>query len=159
MNYNKFCDIYDCSYDNYYVSQAGGGNPNEILSFYRGVPYQRGFNFFTRFGKKYAVPLLKYLGKKAFSYGKNVAQDILAGEDPKDSLKKNLKRSANETIDDVKNVLNQTGKRRRKKRIIKRKRINRKPTKKKRRVKNKVKIKKKSRRVRRKRRKNIFDHV
>ena len=162
MNYNKFCDVYDCSYDDYYISQAGGGNPNEIMSFYRGVPYQRGFNFFTRFGKKYGLPLLKYLGKKAFNLGKNVAQDFISGEEPKSLLKNNLKRTANETIDDVKNLINQSGKRRRRKKTQKKK--NKTPQQRKNKPKRKKVVRRKVKKVRkkkpkRKRVKNIFDYV
>lgn len=165
---NKISDVYDTTYDDYYINQAYnqyGTGSNEIHTYFRGKPYQRGYNFFYNFSKKYALPFLKYFGKKAFNYGKNVVEDVIKGNDPKSALKRNLKTSVNETIDDAKKMLNkQTGSRRRRKtkRKSKKKPIRKskpkKSIKKKRSKKKKISKKRKSRK-RKRRVKNIFDHV
>jgi hypothetical protein len=73
------CKENNCDYDNYYILQAGGAyNQNEI-TYYSGQPFQRGYNIFTRFGKRYAVPFLKKLGKKALDLGSGVLRDIFGG--------------------------------------------------------------------------------
>ena len=110
---SDFCKYYDCNYDKYYKTQAGGGNDFDEISFYTGKPYQRG-HIFTKFGQKYAIPLLKYLGLKTWNYGKNVFRDIVSGKDPKTSFKRNLKGTIVDTLDDIKTHINQTGTNRRK---------------------------------------------
>lgn len=162
INQKNF-NLYDDKYDIYYLSQAsqqnqiGNGLENDQLSFYRGKPWQRGFgNIFTRFGKAYGIPLLKYVGKKLFNYGLDVANDIKAGQNIKDSLKKNIKRTAADTLDDVKSKIQQgqSRKKRNKRRKIVRKKQFRNS-----RSKNKVKKPIKSKRKKKKSRKvkNIFD--
>ena len=141
MNNYKFCQIHRCDYNKYYSIQAGGSfDPNEI-SFYTGKPYQRGYGIFSTFGTKYALPFFRYFGRKAMKFGKNVLTDVLNGEETKSVLKSNLKRSANETIDDIKDKLNQKGKRRK----LIRKRVNKKKIKKKSKHKKKQATKKKVR--------------
>lgn len=153
-NYN----FYDDRYDIYYLSQAsqqnqlGNGLDNEQLSFYRGKPFQRGFgNIFTRFGKAYGIPLLKYVGKKLFNYGLDVANDIKSGENLKESMKKNIKRTANEALEDIKSKI-QEGKSRKVR--YKRRRILKKNQSKKKRSPKKVK---KIKKVKRRKSKNIFE--
>ena len=55
-------------------------------------------------------------------FGKNFIQEILSGEDIKVSAKNNLKRTINESLDDLKDKVQQTGNRRNisKRKIIKR---------------------------------------
>ena len=57
---------------------------------------------------------MKYLAKKGWDFGKNFLNDLSSGEEPKSSMKKNLKRVASETLDDISSSLIQRGKRRRK---------------------------------------------
>lgn len=157
---------YSNCYEKYYLNQIGGGNDQDHLTFYTGRPFQRGFNIFTRIGKKYGLPLLKYFGKKAFDYGKNVIEDINSGENIKSSIKKNLKRSAHDTLEDVDKMINQSGKRRRIKRRNIRKKYRKPPKSTKRRkligrsrkLKSNRKKKNKTRKYKRKS-KNIFDFV
>lgn len=132
--------IYD--YENYYLNQIGGKILDEQISYYSGKPFQRGYNF-KSIGKKYFFPLLKYLAKKGWNLGKSFIEDISTGEDPKESMKKNLKRVASETLEDISSRLVQKGKRR--KRISKKNRKS-----------NSKKVKKifKTRKNKRKRRKN-----
>lgn len=91
------------NWNNYYMEQAGGaGNSYDL---FRGSYFQRGYGLggtFRRFFswiipimKKHALPVLKSgahaLGTEAVNTIKNIADDVLAG--------KNLKESAEQQID------------------------------------------------------------
>ena len=159
MNNNKyFCSDKNCDYDKYYLVQAGGSLDLNEISFYTGKPFQRGYGVFSNFGKKYALPFLRYFGKKAFNYGKNVLSDVLKGEEPKSVLRSNLKRSANEAIDDMKTLINQKGKRRKIKKRNKKRKFKKKGRKKikhhSKKIKKRVKVKNKKKKLSSK---NIFD--
>ena len=157
MNKN-FCEKFDCDYDRYYMIQAGGGNDLKEISYYTGKPFQRGYNIFSRFTRSYALPFLKYFGKKSVKLGKNLLQDVLAGEEPKEAFKTNLKRTANETINDVKKIINQKGSRRKRKKKLKIKKIRNKRKLKKSKKRNLNHSKKRSRKRKSKKRyKNIFN--
>ena len=123
MNNNfDFCTNFDCDYDKYYLIQAGGSQDLKEISYYTGRPFQRGYNPFTKFARNYGIPILKYLKNKTMKFGKNFIQEILSGEDIKVSAKNNLKRTINESLDDLKDKVQQTGNRRNisKRKIIKR---------------------------------------
>lgn len=84
--------MYDlhCDYCALFSHQKGSGLP-----IYQGLPHQRGYGVFTNLFKRFGVPLLKYLGKKAFIAGKNIGEDIIVNNaDPKHALKTHLKQSA-----------------------------------------------------------------
>ena len=123
MNNNfDFCAKFDCDYDKYYLIQAGGSQDLKEISYYTGRPYQRGYNPFTKFARNYGIPVLNYLKNKTMKFGKNFIQEILSGEDIKVAAKNNLKRSINESLDDLKDKVQQTGNRRKitKRKITKR---------------------------------------
>ena len=48
------CSKNFCDYNNYYKDQAGG---NLDISYYKGVPYQRGSGIISTFAKRYGTPL------------------------------------------------------------------------------------------------------
>src|SRR5260370_35856334 len=83
-------------YKNYYIEQAGSG-----LGSFHGVRYQRGHGWFGRLIKS-AMPILRFVGKKALGVGANIA-DKLINED------KDLKSSAKESfIEEGKELANKT---------------------------------------------------
>ena len=75
-------------YVRYYVNQAGSGLPA-----FTGVRYQRGHGFFGKLFSNSVLPALRYLGKKALSTGVNVAQDLLDGQNIKDSFGSRIRES------------------------------------------------------------------
>lgn len=85
---------------NYYSNQAQGND-----NVYKGVPLQAGFglgSMFKRFfraiipyAKKYAAPVAKTIGSEVVGSVTNMAKDLLAGKDFKESGKQRL----NETVD------------------------------------------------------------
>lgn len=112
-------------YNNYYLNQVGSGLPG-----FQGVRYQRGAGFFGRLFSGTIFPFLKQLlpelGKRAIPSVAGLGQDILAGENVKQSALKRLKTLghdiADETLDQVKSRLQRgSGKRRRKKKTYKKK--------------------------------------
>ena len=151
-------------YAEYYKNQAGTG-----MTVYEGNQYQRGHGFFGTLFSTIIKPLLKYLGRESLKTGVNVGTDLLAGDDFKESFKKNMKLTGNRILDDgtikMKNFV-QKGKGRRRKRRSKKKNKSKKSKKKlnilkkprkTKSVKKKTSKKSKKRKVRRKRskRKNI----
>ena len=70
--------------EEYYVNQAGNGIPIQV--FY-GTRSQRGNGFFGRLISRTVLPLLRYLGTKAFETGKNMYEDFKSGIDLGDSFK------------------------------------------------------------------------
>ena len=95
-------------YQNYYLRQAGGSD----LDFYRGRTVQRGYGLggiFRRLFRwavpliqKHAVPVLKDAGKAVGSEvlrsTANLAGDVIAGKNVKDSFENRLE----ETVDNLK---------------------------------------------------------
>ena len=83
-------------FDTHYKTQIGGGG------FYAGVKHQQGYGLGGLFSKlgRFVIPLLKpvakSIGKQVVRTGTLLADDILNGENPKQALKKNLKRGAKE---------------------------------------------------------------
>ena len=159
----EFCSNFDCDYNKYYSIQAGGNLDLKEISYYTGKPYQRGYNSFTKFARNYGIPILNYLKNKTLSFGKNFLHEILSGEDPKQSIKNNLKRTLNESLDDIKTKISQTGKKRKffrsNKKIIQRKRKtrSRKRNNKKRLNRKSPHFQSKPRKRKKKKSKNIFD--
>jgi hypothetical protein len=107
----EICNESDCDYDSYYLSQTGYGSNSNEISYYSGLPFQRGYNMLTRFGSRFAIPFLKYAGKKTLETGKNIIKDILSGADFKAAVKSNLKRLASESLSDASEMVNQSGSR------------------------------------------------
>lgn len=70
--------------ESYYINQAGNGVP--LQAFY-GSRSQRGHGFFGRLISRAVLPLLRYLGSKAFETGKNVYEDFKSGVDITESFK------------------------------------------------------------------------
>lgn len=72
-------------YIDYYRRQSGTG-----ISSFQGVRWQRGHSFFGRLLRRAAIPILKFLGREALGAGAQVAQDVIAGGNIKDSAKKHF---------------------------------------------------------------------
>jgi hypothetical protein len=107
-----------CNFRSYYHDQAGSGQG--IINVYRGAPYQRGHGFGSFF-KRFGIPLLSYLGKRVFKVGRDVAQDVFAGnQQPKEAIKRRLKEHGKDlgldVLEKAKEKLSQlgTGRKRRK---------------------------------------------
>ena len=89
----------DRSYEDYYVRQVGDGLP-----VFTGGRVQRGHGLGSLFGGliRSAVPLIKNgamaLGKRAFKTGLNVAGDVVAGHNLKDSAKRRVKEAGKDMI-------------------------------------------------------------
>jgi hypothetical protein len=107
----EICNESDCDYDSYYISQTGYGSNLDEISYYSGLPFQRGYNILTRFGSRFAIPFLKYAGKKTLERGKNIIKDVLSGADFKAAIKSNLKRLGSESLSDASEMVNQSGSR------------------------------------------------
>ena len=97
-------------FKSYYLAQAGKGFSD--IEVFRGTPYQRGYGFGSLF-KRFAIPILKFLGKQAVKTGIGVGQDILENKNLKQSLKERSKESfkniANQSLAKASEMLNQTG--------------------------------------------------
>jgi len=109
-------------FNDYYVNQAGSG-----IAGYSGVRFQKGYGFFGRLLSTIGLPILKYLGKRALKTGVGVGSDLLSGENIKDSVKKRLKATGFDIVDDAVEKLKPfrqagTGYRRRRKKVNKKKR-------------------------------------
>ncbi len=95
-------------YNNYYLNQVGSGLPG-----FHGVRYQRGGGFFGRLFSGTIFPFLKQLlleiGKRALPSVAGLGQDILAGDNVKESALKRFKKMghdiADETLEQVKSRL------------------------------------------------------
>jgi len=92
IKYKKCNNI--CDYDNYYVSQASGKYPQNLV-------IQRGSNWFTSFAKRYGIPTLKFLGKQVYETGKDLFHDIVEGKDIKHSTKSNIKKGLSRSLKDL----------------------------------------------------------
>lgn len=113
----------------YYVDQAKSGI-QQGGGIYAGNKYQKGYGFFSRIMSSAIMPLLKYLGKRALSTGITVGSDVIAGTNIKDSLKKRLESSGFDIAEDVfekmKNLRQQRGSGRRRKKNTRKKKLNKK---------------------------------
>jgi len=87
----------------YYRNQGGSG-----LTGFEGVRYQRGSGFFSRLASRTLLPLLKFLGKRVLSGGVNLASDVLAGQNFKDSVKQRLRETGKNVATDALNYANET---------------------------------------------------
>src|SRR5258708_3861897 len=89
-------------YSSYYINQACSGLPG-----FQGIRFQRGHGFFGRLFSNTLLPFFKELlpaiGKRALPSGISLAQDIMAGENVKQSSLKRLREAgqnvADETLD------------------------------------------------------------
>jgi len=95
-----------CDYIEFHKKQIGQGLD---ISVYRGVPYQRGYGFFSNFANRYALPFLKYIGKQAFSAGKDIITDVAEGSTIKSAAKKAMKKRAASALRDVSDKIEQSG--------------------------------------------------
>lgn len=100
-----------CPYEQYYCTQAGSG----IGVIYKGIPFQRGHGIGAFLGGLFrsVLPLLssgaKAIGKEALRSGAGVLSDILTTSKPLEETVKgrfkeataNLKRKADQKMDDV----------------------------------------------------------
>lgn len=93
--------------DKYYLDQAGHGLP---LQAFEGVRYQKGHGFFGRLISRAVLPLLRYLGGKALSFGKNLYSDVRSGKDIEDALKDRGLESLREVASDAFDRIRQSGK-------------------------------------------------
>ena len=98
----------------YYVNQAGTG-----LSGFTGLRYQRGAGWLSNIWSQVGLPVLKFLGRQALSSGLSVAQDAIEGKNVKQSAIGQLKNSGRNTIGYLKNLTDQTGSGRKRKRCSK----------------------------------------
>jgi len=94
------CDASRSMYEDYYAKQGGGQMP-----VFAGARYQRGHgigNFFASI-KRFAMPLLKRVGKfllpRALNAGADIAINVLEGKKFKDTAKERLKNVAKESAD------------------------------------------------------------
>jgi hypothetical protein len=99
---------------NYYSNQAGTG-----IGGFQGTRFQRGNGFLGTLYRSAVLPLLKYLGPKAFRTGIDTVQDSIGGENFMSALKKNSKKTAQKIAGDASEramrfAQTGTGKRRRK---------------------------------------------
>lgn len=83
-------------YLEYYTNQAGSG-----LAGFQGYKYQRGHGFFGNLFNYILKPLGKYFGKQALSTGVAIGQDVLSGENFKESAKKQLKTTGSNVLTDA----------------------------------------------------------
>src|SRR5277367_1284114 len=90
-------------YASYYVNQVGSGLPG-----FQGIRYQRGHGFFGRLFSS-VVPLLKQvlpaLGKRILPSAVGLAQDIIAGENVKQSTLSRLKEAGTNVADEGLDIL------------------------------------------------------
>lgn len=128
----------------YYVNQAGTGIPG-----FQGIRYQRGQGFFSSLWSRIGLPVLKFLGKQAVDSGLSVASDALEGKNLKDSAMTHLRSGGKRTVDFLRNMNDQSGsgRKRRRKSIKKVKRLKKTPVVKKKR-KQKLRKRKSKRRTR-----------
>ena len=89
----------DSLYDNYYSQQVGSGLP-----VYGGVSVQRGHGLGSILGGLFrgALPILKgvgkAVGKQLIKSGLNVANDVVAGRNLKNSLKRRAREGASSLL-------------------------------------------------------------
>ena len=109
MQRKIYC-VCDSDFKSFYKSQAGNGFSD--IEIYRGTPYQRGYGFGSIF-KRFALPVLKFLGKHALKTGLNVGQDILDRKNLKKSFKdrgkEGLRTVAQEGLNKANQLLTQRG--------------------------------------------------
>ena len=99
-------------YASYYVNQVGSGLPG-----FQGIRYQRGHGFFGRLLSGAIMPFLKQvlpsLGKRILPSFAGLAQDIVAGENVKQSAISRLKEAgtnvADESLEMLKSKLRGSG--------------------------------------------------
>ena len=82
-------------WDDYYSNQAGNG-----LSAFEGLRYQQGHGFFSTLFQNIIKPLGRYLGRQAITTGVNIGADYLKGDNLKESLKKNVKMTGRNMLED-----------------------------------------------------------
>jgi len=83
-------------YEDYYVNQAGNG-----ITSYQGTRYQRGGGFFGTLYNSVLKPIGKYLGRNFLKTSVGIGQDILQGENFKESARKRLKTTGKEMLNDA----------------------------------------------------------
>jgi hypothetical protein len=108
-------------YVQYYRNQAGSG-----ITGFQGTRYQRGHGFFSKIFS-FALPILKQifpiLGKQALNTGVDIAQDVLSGNNFRESSKSRLKEAGSNLLNVALDKLNQKGSGRKKRRSSRKKRL------------------------------------
>src|SRR4051812_34536906 len=119
MRQRYCCDAQKSLFTDYYVSQAGGSLP-----VFQGSRGQRGHGFGSVLSGLFrsAVPMLKRIGKQALTTGAYIASDMLGGKKFDESARSRVRQGINSFLppDDSSE---QTGSGRRR-RVAKRKRVN-----------------------------------
>ena len=138
------------SFEDYYMSQAGSG-----LTAFQGYKYQRGHGFFGNAFRNILKPLGLYLGKNLLKSGVSIGNDLISGQNFKESLKNRLIESGENILSDSAERLKnyrQTGKGKKRKKSKKNKKSTKKSSKK---IKSKRKIKKQKLKIKKKKSKNL----
>ena len=112
----------DSDFKSFYKSQAGQGFSD--IEVFRGTPYQRGYGFGSLF-KRFALPVLKFIGKHALKTGINVGQDVLEKKNLKQSIKdrgkEGLRNAAQDSLNRAGQYLTQRGTGLKRKKLYKKK--------------------------------------
>src|ERR1700712_5521516 len=90
------CNRNFCDYNSYYSNQIGG---KLDISYYRGLPYQRGHGRFATIARRYGIPVLKFL----MNQGKEIGKETFS------TLKTGLKRAARKAAQDFGDIFTQEG--------------------------------------------------
>ena len=109
----KFCDK-----KLYYKNQALKGGALDIKRFST-LRRQKGYGVFSNIAKRFAIPIIKFLGKEALKGGTNILSEIIPGIS---LAKKNLKRKAVSSLRTLGDTIEQSGIGRKKRRKISTKR-------------------------------------
>src|SRR2546425_611144 len=119
MRQRYCCDAQKSLFTDYYVSQAGGSLP-----VFQGSRGQRGHGFGSVLSGLFrsAVPMLKRIGKQALTTGAYIASDMLGGKKFDESAKARVRQGINSFLPPDDDVIEQTGRGRRR-RVVKRKRV------------------------------------
>lgn len=110
------CEATKDLYENYYVKQTGKGLP--VFVGYRG---QRGHGLGSVLGRvfRFALPMLKkglaYVGKHVARTGQEIAEDVLSGQNVKESFKKRVPSGIKRAVR-LENFIPQSGSGKRRKR-------------------------------------------
>lgn len=108
------------NFTSHYINQAGNGFSD--IEVYRGAPYQRGYGFGSTIAR-FAIPIVKFLGKKLLKAGVDIGSDLLLKRGFKESVKQRgketLKGIAKDSLEKASAYLEQTGSGIKRKRLYK----------------------------------------
>lgn len=115
------------AYYAYYLRQAGGGCQGPV--FQRGNGIGSIFKGLVRCITPICKPAVKAVGKEAFGLGTRMFGDISTGQDPKSSLKRNVKLAGSTLLHQAGEKVAQFGSGKRKRKASKKRRAKRRKTK------------------------------